>query len=80
MRSTRTPPRRLAAGAAGLALVLGLGAGCSGSSGKRAIKIPRPHEGRLTKAAPNLPRGPEMPPDTVPLQSLYQQGRADVLK
>lgn len=79
MRPTASRSRRLAT-AGGLTLVLALGAGCGGSSGKRAVEIPRPQGGHLTKTAQNLPRGPQMPPDTVPLESLYQQGRADVLR
>lgn len=40
--------------------------------------IPPPHA-EVTGPSPDLPRGPAMPPDTVMLDTLVRQGKADVL-
>lgn len=58
------------------------GAAISGApeAGQAVVQIPAP--GAATAyTAPRLPeRGPAMPPDTIPLDTLYQQGAADVLR
>ncbi len=56
------------------------GAAISGSPGPAVVQIPGPGAG-VAYTPPVLPeRGPSMPPDTIPLETLYHQGAADVLR
>jgi hypothetical protein len=81
----RTPFGRAAAAVA-LVVLLG-GSACAKSKtttareGKhpRSVQIPRPNT-RTPSPGPSLPRGSGLPPDTVSLDDLRNQGKTDVLR
>ncbi len=58
------------------------GAAISGSPGGALTSIEIPAPGASASyTPPRLPeRGPSVPPDTIPLETVYHQGAADVLR